>query len=155
MSPADLPVQSSAPRVERAAPPVFFPASPGAPVLAQEGGDSATAPPAPEPARWTLTLPGREPRALRTTVLVGRNPSPNPDYPSAELVALPDEGRSVSKTHAVIVIEADDASVRDLASTNGTAVVRAGTELTADDAVSLQPGDVIRFGSYPVTVGRG
>lgn len=142
VTPADRPVEPAPHRVERPAPPVFFPA----PVVT---------PAAPAPERWMLVLPGLPPRPLTSTVLVGRNPGPHPGYPDAELVVLPDEGRSVSKTHAVITIDGDALSVRDLTSTNGTAVLRDGAALLARSEVQLRAGDRIEFGSYPVVVTRG
>lgn len=162
MSPADLPVESGTHRVERAAPPAFFPAPPGVPVAAEPVGvpETVAAPepvaaPEREPARWGIVLPGDASRPLGSAVLVGRNPAPHPDYPGAELVVLPDEGKSVSKTHAVITVDGDAAGVRDLASTNGTVVVRAGTTVPAQHPVALQPGDIIQFGSFRVTVTHG
>src|SRR5690606_9242235 len=60
---------------------------------------------------------------LTGTALVGRNPAPRAGEPVPErLVAVPDERRSVSKTHLAVGVDGDGAWVRDRGSTNGTVV---------------------------------
>jgi len=64
-------------------------------------------------------------------------------------VVVPDE--LVSSEHARIVYDAERYLLRDLRSTNGTAVVRDGKRTTLDDAagreLALHSGDVIELGS--------
>jgi len=63
-------------------------------------------------------------------------------------VVLPDE--HVSGEHARIVLGEDAYVLRDMRSTNGTAVVRAGSRIALDEGngreIALEPGDVLELG---------
>src|SRR5580704_3088854 len=63
-------------------------------------------------------------------------------------LVLPDE--LVSGEHVRIVFGGDRYLLRDLRSTNGTAVLRAESRIALDDGngreVALQPGDVVELG---------
>ncbi|MDM4761535.1 DUF5684 domain-containing protein [Galbitalea sp. SE-J8] len=85
---------------------------------------------------WTLEAEGSAPVAITaTTVLLGRNPAASGSDVTAQLVALADPSKTVSKTHARL--EQSDGAwlVTDLGSTNGTVLVRASGE-----EVELTPG---------------
>lgn len=56
-------------------------------------------------------------------LLLGRDPVAQQAHPAAEPVRIHDVARSVSKTHAFVSWERGHVWVRDLHSTNGTAVV--------------------------------
>jgi transcriptional regulator with GAF, ATPase, and Fis domain len=75
-----------------------------------------------------------------STVRIGRG--------EASHLVLPDE--HVSSDHAMIVLGADGYVLRDLRSTNGTCLVRAGARRVLDDATgreaTLATGDVIELG---------
>lgn len=88
--------------------------------------------------RVVLTIDGRKVEVTRSETLIGR---------TAECdIVLPD--RSVSRTHAAIVITASGAVVRDLNSRNGTWVngLRVGTDRR------LRTGDRVRLGSVTLVV---
>jgi hypothetical protein len=88
--------------------------------------------------RVVLTIDGRKVEVTRSETLLGRTTD-------CDLV-LPD--RSVSRTHAVILMSASGASIRDLNSRNGTWVngLRVGTDRR------LRTGDRVRLGSVTVLV---
>lgn len=73
-------------------------------------------------ARWSIVLPSGSPVDLvADVVLVGRRPAPSTAYPNAQLVVV-DDG-TVSKTHLRLERHAEEWSVTDLHSTNGTVLV--------------------------------
>ncbi|GEK79785.1 RDD family protein [Agrococcus baldri] len=84
--------------------------------------------------------------------LIGRNPSPSQGEVVEHLLPIADDTRSISKTH--LLITAAPLAAVDRASTNGSSVVRAGTEhpLAPGEPFALVPGDVVRFGDRSVTV---
>ncbi|MEZ5214353.1 MAG: FHA domain-containing protein [Microbacterium sp.] len=51
-----------------------------------------------------------------SVVILGRRPSSDPAYPAAQLVAVPGDARTVSKTHARIELRGDAWTVTDLGS---------------------------------------
>jgi hypothetical protein len=67
-------------------------------------------------------------------IVLGRNPEPA--TPDEQRIALPDQTRTLSKTHARLVYADGAWRLSDLASTNGTAVVDA-----SGAAFELQPGE--------------
>lgn len=76
---------------------------------------------------WSLRLPGGETIALTSDAAVlGRNPVAPPHAPGAQVVAVIDLTRTMSKTHALLTRTATGWTVTDLASTNG---VRVGATL--------------------------
>ncbi|MBW2527499.1 MAG: sigma 54-interacting transcriptional regulator [Deltaproteobacteria bacterium] len=84
--------------------------------------------------------PGRQFQLDGSVVLIGRSPTND--------VVLGDA--VVSGRHARIVQGLDGASIEDLGSTNGTAVLRGGQRIVSaepGDAVPLEDGDVIELGS--------
>jgi hypothetical protein len=76
------------------------------------------------PARpvWRLLLPGGRAVPLTRAVLLGRNPSRGAHAGDAEPIALDDPTSTVSKTHALLVVDGDTLTVTDLYSTNGVVV---------------------------------
>jgi hypothetical protein len=83
--------------------------------------------------------------AVYGPTLFGRNPA---RAEGVAVVPVRDETLSLSKTHFEIGGDADGAWVRDLHSTNGTAIVRAGMRerLAPDARTPLRAGDRIEFG---------
>jgi hypothetical protein len=55
-------------------------------------------------------------------VVLGRRPAADPAFPSAQLVSVQDEARTVSKTHARLELRGERWLVTDLGSTNGVLV---------------------------------
>jgi len=69
---------------------------------------------------WEIVPPVGEPIALRADVaIVGRQPAADPAFPGAQLVAVTDPTRTVSKTHARLERRGDAWHITDLGSTNG------------------------------------
>ena len=61
-------------------------------------------------------------------LLIGRSPASAPGEHGMALLALPDDGRSVSKTHLALVRSGNALIAVDRDSTNGSSLVRAGIE---------------------------
>ncbi len=73
---------------------------------------------------WTLVPALGAPIPLTAdVVIIGRRPRREPDYGDAQLVAIPDETRTVSKTHARMELTADGWTIVDLDSTNGVILI--------------------------------
>ncbi|MGC5077332.1 RDD family protein [Agrococcus sp. DT81.2] len=90
--------------------------------------------------------------ALTGAALIGRNPSPSDGEVVEHLLPFADDTRTVSKTHVLVTVA--PLAVVDRASTNGSAVVRAGVEqqLEPGRPFPLERGDVVRFGDRTFTV---
>jgi uncharacterized RDD family membrane protein YckC len=153
-------------------------AAPGAP-HGTEWASAAPASPNPSPVRSAppdliTAVPGASaPRAVVVAVrldtgetiaieggglLIGRAPAAAPGEHGMQLLALPDDGRSVSKTHLALLRSGDRLIAMDRASTNGSSLVRAGIEhrLAPGEGFETADGDTIRFGdrSAEVMIGR-
>ena len=100
------------------------------------------------PARpvWRLVLPGGRVVPLTRAVLLGRNPTRGAHAGDAEPIALDDPTSTVSKTHALLVVEGDTLTVTDLHSTNGVVVAGAraepGEPAVVPDGAELLLGDL-------------
>lgn len=115
---------------------VFFPVVPGMPVSQPPAPDDDGATRVVErPETWRLAVPGHGTVVVRGLLFIGRNPSAPAGHPGGELLAVNDETRSLSKTHAMLEVADGALWVHDLGSTNGVWVVRAG-----DDASKVVPG---------------
>lgn len=104
-----------------------------------------------------LGLPGGERLTVTGPGVLGRDPAAVVGQEVAHVVPIPDPTRSVSKTHLGFGIDAVGLWVKDLHSTNGTAVrspegVR--TSLQPGLAVHVAPGDVVVVGDVELEVAR-
>ena len=73
---------------------------------------------------WTLVPALGAPVPLTAeVVIIGRRPHREPDNVDAQLVAIPDETRTVSKTHARMELTPDGWTIVDLDSTNGVILI--------------------------------
>ena len=92
---------------------------------------------------------------LSDPTVFGRNPEGDAGYRTAERVPIPDDTRSVSKTHFALRPLPGGVEVRDLGSTNGTFILRGGVESQVVSGAShtAVPGDVVRFGDRTMTIG--
>lgn len=85
---------------------------------------------------------------LESVALIGRNPAGKDNEP-AQLIPVKDEGRSVSKTHLHLRVEAGRLWVTDRHSTNGSAVRGADgerTPLPGGQPSWAPPGSTVYFG---------
>lgn len=89
--------------------------------------------------------------------LVGRNPAPT-GAPDEVLVRVEDPTRSVSKTHAELVVDQGSLWLTDRGSTNGTILTRPGSPpqvLEAGVRVAVPVGSVVQVGDQRVDVRPG
>lgn len=91
-------------------------------------------------AAWMLIPPLGEPIPVSSDVLIiGRRPGADPERPQAQLVAVSDETRTISKTHARIERRAGGWVIVDLQSTNGVLLIgEDGSEREAVPGVAEQ-----------------
>jgi len=112
------------------------------------------------PRHYGLRLPDESvvPVTRRAIVVGRRTDRPLPPPTDADVVALDDVGRSLSRHHVSIVIGADAAVwVTDLGSGNGTTLVSTTGEVTELDAhtpARARVGSLLSIGDHRVTVVR-
>ena len=112
------------------------------------------------PRHYGLRLPDESvvPVTRRAIVVGRRTDRPLPPPTDADVVALDDVGRSLSRHHVSIVIGADAAVwVTDLGSGNGTTLVSTTGEVTELDAhtpARARVGSLLSIGDHSVTVVR-
>ncbi|HYP73989.1 MAG TPA: FHA domain-containing protein, partial [Microbacterium sp.] len=92
---------------------------------------------------WELVPAAGSPIPLTAAVVIlGRRPAGDAAYPSAQLVAVSDQARTVSKTHARIEQRGESWVVTDLGSTNGVLVrTLMGDEIEVEPGSQLDPGE--------------
>ena len=163
VAPAEAPVtQAPAQAQAQAQAPVQAPASASAPAAAQAPA-APTAPasapqpasaPAPDGPRAVLVIDNGERVEVRAATLIGRAPAVGDGEGEAQLVRVPDETRSVSKTHVAILLSRRGVVAVDRGSTNGSSIVREGAEhpLTPGHPAELRAGDMLRFGDRSLRV---
>ena len=105
---------------------------------------------------WMLVPPGGAPVALTSNVVIlGRRPVPDAAHPDAQLVAISDETRTVSKTHARLQLRGDTWFVTDLDSTNGVLFATLmGTEVEAPRGEEIEAGARFFLGDAEVRLAR-
>ncbi len=119
-----------------------------------------------ETASLQLTAPATKPFTLVATTgqrfevtgrsLIGRNPAPAAGQSYDSLLVLVDDGKTVSKNHAELVVLAEQLLVTDLGSGNGTIVEAYGrppVRLSPGMPHPVPRGSVLRLGRQLVTVG--
>ncbi len=106
--------------------------------------------------RATLLLWDNRVVVLDGTALVGRNPSPREgESLPVQVIAVLDRGRSVSKTHFAMGVDADGVWLKDRSSTNGTIVTLTdGQQILCapEQSVRVPVGASVAFGDYWLTV---
>lgn len=96
-----------------------------------------------DPARAVLHLWDGQQVTLTSFALLGRNPARREDEPMPErIITVPDERRSVSKTHLAVGVDPTGVWVRDRGSTNGTVIT-----LSDSAQVICAPGQLVRVPS--------
>lgn len=105
---------------------------------------------------WMLHPAGGAPIPLAAErAIVGRRPERDPLQPDAQLVAIPDPTRTVSKTHALLRRRGDTWYVTDLGSTNGVLFVTVmGAEVEAEPGVEVEAGQRFLLGDLEVRITR-
>lgn len=105
---------------------------------------------------WALVPPSGGPVDLTSPVVIlGRRPAPDAAYPDAQLVAISDETRTVSKTHARLELRGDTWYVTDLHSTNGVLFATLmGTEVEAPPGEEIEAGERFFLGDAEVRLAR-
>jgi hypothetical protein len=105
---------------------------------------------------WSLHPAGGVPIPLAgERVVVGRRPEPDPLQPDAQLVAIPDPTRTVSKTHALLRRRGETWFLTDLGSTNGVVFVTVmGAEVEAEPGVEVEAGERFLLGDLEVRIAR-
>lgn len=105
---------------------------------------------------WALVPPSGAPVDLTSDVVIlGRRPAPDAAHPDAQLVAISDETRTVSKTHARLQLRGDVWFVTDLDSTNGVLFATLmGTEVEAPPGEEIEAGERFFLGDAEVRLTR-
>ena len=157
----------SAPRVERVATPaaeageiVFFPVVPGIPVARIAAGPTENETRAePTVSRWRIILPrSGQIVPLTGALYIGRNPARTAERQDAELLAVDDPAKSLSKTHALLEVENDVLWVHDLDSTNGIFIVEPDASVVDVEPgrrAAVPAGAELELGEYIVRVEHG
>jgi predicted component of type VI protein secretion system len=94
---------------------------------------------------------------LDRSVLVGRNPVGQAGEQHAQLLAVDDPGRSISKTHLHLLTDGAGIWVTDRNSTNGSAVTTpngARTPLAPGVPTFVTPGSSVHFGDRTFYLGQ-
>ncbi|XAS69602.1 RDD family protein [Micrococcaceae bacterium Sec5.7] len=94
---------------------------------------------------------------LDRNVLIGRNPNGHPGEQQAQLFAVVDPGRSISKTHLHLLTDGAGVWVTDRNSTNGSAVTTPDgvrTPLRAGVPAFVSPGSTVHFGDRNFHLGQ-
>ena len=154
---------ASAPSAPGAMPPV--PPPPAAPAAAAAGAPAAAIDEGPTVARTALpragaTLvmdTGQRIALVAPRTLLGRAPVAVSPWEEADTVPVTDPDRSISKTHLAVLLDGDRLSVRELGSTNGSAVVAADgarTTLLMGQDVAVPDGARVELGDRSFTVER-
>jgi hypothetical protein len=119
---------------------VFFPAKPS------KHADSL----------WQLMLADGDRISINGPLVIGRQPAEVDGFSGAELVKVIDPGKTVSKSHAVVIPYGEAVYVIDLESTNGVSVVAGGVRRTvaSTEFTHAPDGSVIELGSYLLGVER-
>ena len=154
---------ASAPAAPGAMPPV--PPPPAVPEAAPAAAPAAAIDEGPTVARTALpragaTLvmdTGQRIALVAPRTLLGRAPVAVPPWDKADTVPVIDPDRSISKTHLVVLLDGDRLSVRELGSTNGSAVVAADgarTTLLMGQDVAVPDGARVELGDRSFTVER-
>ena len=106
---------------------------------------------------WYLDFDDHRTMVLDGNLIIGRDPSSTAGETGANLLALGDEGRSVSKTHLRLDAGPAGVCVVDRHSTNGVTVVTAGVSLACvpGEPTLVPAHSTVRFGDRHLVVRQG
>lgn len=105
---------------------------------------------------WTLVpASGRSVPVTGSVVILGRRPVADPAFPGAQLVAIDDDTRTVSKTHARLHLREDTWTIVDLDSTNGVLLAdAAGAENEVTPNIEVVVGERFLLGDAEIRLDR-
>ena len=104
---------------------------------------------------WRLVLPDGTSHPVAGTTVIGRQPEAVAFPGATATLAINDPDGLVSKSHAVLELDAGRLAVRDLHSTNGVVALLAdGTEMvvSSDASTSLDDGFEMELGSFVIRI---
>ncbi|TPW75027.1 FHA domain-containing protein [Schumannella soli] len=110
-----------------------------------------------QPGPWTIRLPDGATQVVTTSgVVLGRNPVVPERWPAAERLRIHDPERTVSSTHALLIVVGGALRLIDLGSTNGVAVTSGGLreKVAGVDGVKVGDPAEIELGSFHLRVAR-
>lgn len=157
-APAPAPA-ASAPAAPAAMPPVPPPPAvpEAAPAAAIDEGPTVARTVLPRAGATLVMDTGQRIALVAPRTLLGRAPVAVPPWDKADTVPVIDPDRSISKTHLAVLLDGDRLSVRELGSTNGSAVVAADgarTTLLMGQDVVVPDGARVELGDRSFTVER-
>lgn len=149
----------SAPPAPGAMPPVPPPPAvpEAAPAAAIDEGPTVARTALPRAGATLVMDTGQRIALVAPRTLLGRAPVAVPPWDKADTVPVIDPDRSISKTHLAVLLDGDRLSVRELGSTNGSAVVAADgarTTLLMGQDVVVPDGARVELGDRSFTVER-
>jgi pSer/pThr/pTyr-binding forkhead associated (FHA) protein len=112
---------------------------------------------APRRRPWTITGPDGIAHPIRVPTVIGRAPQRPLDRSDAEVLPLADPTKSLSKSHAIVELDADGFAITDLGSTNGIVILdAAGHEvmLPVGVRVPVDAGTRLELGDFVLVVDR-
>ena len=150
---------ASAPAAPAAMPPVPPPPAvpEAAPAAAIDEGPTVARTALPRAGATLVMDTGQRIALVAPRTLLGRAPVAVPPWDKADTVPVIDPDRSISKTHLAVLLDGDRLSVRELGSTNGSAVVAADgarTTLLMGQDVAVPDGARVELGDRSFTVER-
>lgn len=150
---------ASAPAAPAAMPPVPPPPAvpEAAPAAAIDEGPTVARTALPRAGATLVMDTGQRIALVAPRTLLGRAPVAVPPWDKADTVSVIDPDRSISKTHLAVLLDGDRLSVRELGSTNGSAVVAADgarTTLLMGQDVVVPDGARVELGDRSFTVER-
>lgn len=107
-------------------------------------------------AAWLLTPAAGRAVAITADVLIlGRSPVEDGKFPTAQLVTILDDTRTMSKTHALLELRDDVWMIVDLDSTNGVVLLHEdGSEIEATPGVAVPVGERFLLGDAEMLLTR-
>lgn len=106
---------------------------------------------------WVVALDDGRQVAISGLVLLGRDPTARPGEQVAELVAVTDNSRTVSKTHLAVGVDNKGVFVMDRGSTNGSAIAASTGKYEPcqpGELVRVREGQIVSFGDHRLEIRR-
>lgn len=113
---------------------------------------------APRRSTWSLSGPDGVAHPIRLPTVIGRAPQRLADRDDVEVLPLVDPTKSLSKSHALLELDGDGLTIRDLGSTNGILLVDETNRevmLPVDIRVPVVAGTRFELGDFVLIIDRG